>query len=59
MESTNQTIDADFENLATGCIIGAFAADALGSYNEFEDFVQTDAFMEGCMKVPGGGPFSL
>ena len=39
----------EFEDAATGCIIGAFAADALGSFNEFCREVQTDSFMEKCM----------
>ena len=53
-------MEADsFEDRAFGCIIGAFAGDACGSYNEFNQRVESDAFMDKCMEMNGGGPFNL
>ena len=48
-----------FEDRAHGCILGAFAADACGSYNEFARNIESEKFMDECMKMPGGGPFML
>ena len=45
------------EDYAFGCILGAFTGDACGSYNEFAKKIVTDEFMDGCMAMPGGGPF--
>ena len=40
--------------------MGAFAADACGSYNEFaSELVEDESEMDKCMKMPGGGPFEL
>lgn len=47
-----------FNDRAFGCIIGAFVADACGSYNEFAQVIQTEQFMNECMKMPGGGPWN-
>lgn len=57
MEKTNNTID--FEDAAIGCIIGAFTADSLGSFNEFEKEIQSEEFMETAMKMQGGGPHDI
>ena len=54
----NLTRDS-FEDRAFGCILGAFAADACGSYLEFEREVASEAVMDACMQMPGGGPFRL
>ena len=59
LKEESQLTETEFENGAKGCIIGAFAADSLGSYNEFCMKVQTKSFMEKCMKMDGGGPFGL
>ena len=44
------------EDRCYGCIVGAFLADATGSYNEFNTAAVEDDIMEMCMKVIGGGP---
>ena len=38
-----------FEDRAYGCILGAFAADACGSYLEFEGAVISEKVMDTCM----------
>ena len=39
--------------------MGAFIADAMGSYLEFNSNIATEKEMDECMKMPGGGPFYL
>jgi len=48
-----------FEDRAFGCILGAFIADAAGSFREFQTNVASEEEMDRCMKMPGGGPFYL
>jgi len=55
MESTT---NKDFEDLAKGCILGAFCGDALGSFLEFKTIVTSEE-VEKAMEMPGGGPFYL
>ena len=45
-----------FEDRAFGCILGAFAADACGSYVEFTRALISEEEMVTCMRMPGGGP---
>ena len=47
------------EDLAFGTILGAFTGDACGSFNEFNEEIADEEFMDECMKMPGGGPFKL
>ena len=66
MESDNSNkndleaiVKDSFNDRAFGCILGAFAADACGSFNEFYTrSIQSEEFMDECMKMPGGGPWA-
>ena len=48
-----------FGDKAFGCVLGAFTADACGSFLEFNRKVATDEQMDACMRMEGGGPFKL
>ena len=48
-----------FTERAYGCILGAFIADACGSFLEFSRSVADEEMMDKCMLMPGGGPFRL
>ena len=50
--------DAEFKDLAKGCIFGAFIGDALGAFLEFQSEVSQEEVDTG-MKMPGGGPFKI
>ena len=39
--------------------MGAFIADAMGSYLEFNSLIASEQEMDTCMTMPGGGPFNL
>ncbi len=53
MDSSN-----DFDDLAYGCILGAFCGDALGSYLEFYPKV-SESQVEEALKMEGGGMMKL
>jgi hypothetical protein len=55
----NKIKDNNFEERAFGCILGAFVADACGSFHEFKNYVLSDEEMEECMQMKGGGPFKV
>jgi len=55
----NSIIPNTFDDRAFGCILGAFAGDACGSYLEFINYVASEEEMDECMKMPGGGPWNL
>ena len=63
LSANNRILDSiqpnTFQERAFGCILGAFVGDACGSYNEFATQVATEAFMDECMKMNGGGPWKL
>ena len=48
-------VPGSFDERAFGCILGAFAADACGSYLEFSKFPLDDFKTDQCMKMNGGG----
>jgi len=57
MESTS---NKDFEDLANGCILGAFCGDAIGSYLEFRERERIcEEDIREAMEMYGGGPFEL
>ena len=45
-----------FNDVARGCVFGAFVGDSCGSYHEFEANVISELEMTKCMEMPGGGP---
>lgn len=45
-----------FDDLAFGCLLGAFAGDACGSYLEFSEQTASDYALTLCMTMSGGGP---
>ena len=54
-----QIKDGTFEDRAFGCVLGAFTADACGSFLEFSRKIGTKERMDACMRMEGGGPFGL
>ena len=48
-----------FKDRAFGCILGAFIGDSCGSFLEFEVNPISEEQINECMKMNGGGPFSL
>ena len=54
MEST-QKFDSPFEDLAHGCIIGAFLGDAIGATLEFIKYRPDHNEIMNALTVPGGG----
>ena len=60
--SSQQILDAivkdSFDDRAFGCILGAFAADSCGSFNEFSVSIESEEFMDKCMQMTGGGPWN-
>ncbi len=56
--SVQKTTPEEFEDLAKGCIYGAFIGDALGAFLEFQSQVTPEELDRG-MEMPGGGPFKL
>ena len=44
---------------ATSCIAGALIGDSCGSFHEFGTKELSEAEMDFCMTMPGGGPFEL
>jgi len=59
MAVLSQLKPGTFEERAFGCILGAFAADACGSYWEFEERYLNATEMNVCMLMPGGGPHKV
>ena len=52
--------EGSFDDKAFGCIIGAMIADSCGSYLEFsQGLIYDDNVMSQCMKMPGGGCWSV
>ena len=47
--------EGSFRDRAFGSILGAFVADACGSFHEFSTEVLSDGQMDECMRMPGGG----
>ena len=45
-----------FRDRAFGSILGAFTADACGSFHEFVEEVVGEEGMDKCMEMTGGGP---
>ena len=39
--------------------MGAFIADAMGSFLEFSTVIASEEKMDACMTMPGGGPYNL
>lgn len=48
-----------FEEKAFGCLFGAFVADSCGSYLEFTEKYATQAEVDECMAMNGGGPHKV
>ena len=48
--------EMDFNEVAKGCVFGAFVGDSCGSYLEFEVNGIAEHRMIKCMEMPGGGP---
>ena len=48
-----------FDDMAFGCLLGAFAADSCGSYLEFTEETASSQDMYMAMMMPGGGPHSV
>lgn len=44
---------------ASGCIIGAFIGDSMGSYLEFSTKRASEKEMEACLQMNGGGFFKV
>ena len=49
----------DFNEVAKGCVFGAFVGDSCGSYLEFEVDGISEQQMVQCMKMHGGGFHSI
>ena len=48
-----------FDDMAFGCLLGAFAADSCGSYLEFHEETADQQELYMAMMMPGGGPHSV